>query len=297
MRSSLSYHSRQRLTAWLMIAPLAVGVLIIVGWPFLDTIWMSFTSAQLTQYTGDWVGLDNYIRAFRSPQVRGALATTIFFVALTVSLELVLGVLVALLLDQPLYGRRFFRALLILPWALPTVVNAMSWRLIYNPDFGGLNAVLTQIGLLDSYQSWLGSPATAIYAIAVADIWKTVPLVAMITLAALQGVPREQLEAAHIDGASPWSRFKTVTMPAIVGPLMVAAVLRTIEGVKVFDIVWVMTRGGPANSTKTMSIQVYQEAFSNFRAGSGASQGLLIVLVSLILINVYVALLRRQGAQ
>ncbi|WP_239496142.1 carbohydrate ABC transporter permease [Salinicola peritrichatus] len=280
-----------------MIAPLAFGVLIIIGWPFLDTLWLSLTSAQLTQYTGPFVGLDNFVRAFHSPQVREALQTTIIFVAITVTAEVVLGVLIALLLDQPLYGRNVFRALLILPWALPTVVNAMSWRLIYNPDFGGLNALLTQIGLIDSYQSWIGSPSTALYAIAVADVWKTVPLVAMITLAALQGVSRELLEAARIDGASAWARFRVVTLPAILGPLTVAAVLRTIEGVKVFDLIWVMTRGGPVNSTKTMSIQVYQEAFANFRAGSGAAQGLLIVLVSMIMINVYIALLRRQASQ
>ncbi len=281
----------------MMIAPLAFGVLIIIGWPFLDTLWLSLTSAQLTQYTGPFVGLDNFVRAFHSPQVREALQTTIIFVAITVTAEVVLGVLIALLLDQPLYGRNVFRALLILPWALPTVVNAMSWRLIYNPDFGGLNALLTQIGLIDSYQSWIGSPSTALYAIAVADVWKTVPLVAMITLAALQGVSRELLEAARIDGASAWARFRVVTLPAILGPLTVAAVLRTIEGVKVFDLIWVMTRGGPVNSTKTMSIQVYQEAFANFRAGSGAAQGLLIVLVSMIMINVYIALLRRQASQ
>ncbi len=161
--------------------------------------------------------------------------------------------LAALLLNQQFHGRTVLRALMILPWALPTVVNATLWRLIYNPEYGALNAALTQFGLIDAYRSWLGEPGTALAALIVADCWKNFPLVALIALAALQAVPRDITAASLVDGAGACRRFRFVIMPYLAGPLMVALVLRTIEAFKVFDIIWVMTRGGPANSTRTLS--------------------------------------------
>ena len=291
----MTWGGRRALAGWLLIAPALVVILAIVGWPLIQTVRISFTDANLIGGEEHWVGLANYARALGSRDFLGALGTTVLFTLVTVSAEIVIGVLVALMLDQPLHGRRFFRALLVLPWAMPTVINGMSWRLIYNPDFGALNALLTQVGILSSYRSWLGDPATALWAVAVADIWKTFPLVSMIVLAALQTVPREQIEAAHIDGANAWRRFQVVILPAIAGPLLVAAVLRTIEVMKVFDIIYVMTRGGPVNSTRTLSMQVYQEAFASLRAGSGASQGLLVLLFTTVLIAAYLKIVKRRA--
>ena len=184
---------------------------------------------------------------------------------------------------------------MILPWALPTVVNATLWRLIYNPEYGALNAVLMQMGLIDAYRSWLGEPDTALASLIVADCWKNFPLVALIALAALQAVPRDITAASMVDGAGAWSRFRFVIMPYLAGPLMVALVLRTIEAFKVFDIIWVMTRGGPANSTRTLSILVYQEAFSFQRAGSGASLALIVTLLVTVLAVAYAALIRKSA--
>ena len=278
----------------LLVLPLLVVLAAVIGWPLLDTVWLSFTDAQLGGASGNFVGIDNYIRAFRSPGFLKALGVTTLFTVLTVSIEMALGLCVGLLLDMPLKGRAFFRFLLIVPWALPTVVNAMAWRVIYNPDFGALNALLTQLGIIDQYQSWLGSPATALFAIGAADIWKTFSLVALITLAGLQSVPKELREAATIDGAGFLSRFRAVTLPVILLPLSIAAVLRMIEAVKVFDIIWVMTRGGPVDSTKSLSILIYQEAFSFRHAGYGASLAMLSVALSLVLIAGYTRVLRNQ---
>jgi multiple sugar transport system permease protein len=281
--------------SWLMLAPLLAVMTAVIGWPFVHTIWTSFTDARLLGGGGDWVGLANYARVLTSGQFHAALWTTVRFVLITVTAEFVLGVLAALLLDQPFAGRALLRALMIMPWALPTVVNATMWRLIYNPDFGAFNAALTQSGLMESYRSWLGEPGSALYAVCLADVWKNFPLVALISLAALQAVPRELKAAAIIDGAGPWARFRVVTLPYLVGPLSVAIVLRMIEAFKVFDIIWVMTRGGPANSTKSVSILVYQEAFSFQRAGSGASVALIVVMISAVMIAAYMAILRRQA--
>jgi multiple sugar transport system permease protein len=208
---------------------------------------------------------------------------------------MLIGLGVGLLLDMELWGRKFLRGLLIVPWALPTVVNAMCWRVIYNPDFGALDAFLKQTGLIAEYQSWLGDPDTALIAVGVADVWKTFSLVALITLAGLQAVPRELREAAAIDGAGAFARFRAVTLPVILPPLTIACVLRTIEAFKVFDIIWVMTRGGPLDSTKSLSILVYQEAFSFRHAGYGASLAMLSVAITMLLIGAYSRAVRMQG--
>ncbi len=281
--------------AWLLMLPLLAVMLSVIGWPFLDTLRLSFTDARLVGTGGDFVGLDNYRRLFSSAAFRRAFVVTTGFAVVSVFVEMVLGVLVALLLYQDFRGRNVLRALLILPWALPTVVNALLWRLIYNPEYGALNAALVQTGLLGAYRSWLGDPNSALAALIVADAWKNFPLVALISLAALHAVPNDIKAAAIVDGAGPLSRFRYVILPYLAGPLMVALVLRTIEAFKVFDIIWVMTRGGPANSTRTLSILVYQEAFSFQRAGSGASLALIVTLAVTVLAVAYAALIRRAA--
>jgi multiple sugar transport system permease protein len=281
--------------AWLLMLPLLGVMIAVIGWPLVDTIGLSFTNAKLVGTSGTFVGFDNYAKMLSSSNFQRTLYTTAWFAIVSVAVEMVIGVLTALLLNQEFHGRFVLRALMILPWALPTVVNATLWRLIYNPEYGALNAALTQIGIIDSYRSWLGEPATAMTALIIADTWKNFPLVTLIALAALQAVPRDIRAAALVDGAGPFARFRFVTLPFIVGPLMVALVLRTIEAFKVFDIIWVMTRGGPANSTRTLSILVYQEAFSFQRAGSGASLALIVTLLVTVLAASYAVLVRKTA--
>ncbi|ASY72191.1 ABC transporter permease [Sinorhizobium fredii USDA 205] len=281
--------------AWLLMLPLLVVMVSVIGWPLVDTVRLSFTDAKLVGTAGSFVGIDNYAKMLTGSNFQRALVTTTWFAVVSVTAEMVLGVFAALLLNQQFRGRAALRALMILPWALPTVVNATLWRLIYNPEYGALNAALTQLGLIDSYRSWLGEPGSALTALIIADCWKNFPLVALIALAALQAVPRDITAAALVDGAGPFNRFRFVVMPYLAGPLLVALVLRTIEAFKVFDIIWVMTRGGPANSTRTLSILVYQEAFSFQRAGSGASLALIVTLLVTVLAVAYAALLRRAA--
>jgi multiple sugar transport system permease protein len=281
--------------AWLLMLPLLAVMTAVIGWPLVDTVGLSFTDAKLVGTAGNFVGIDNYVKMITGSNFQRTLITTTEFALVSVFAEMVLGVLAALLLNQEFRGRTALRGLMILPWALPTVVNATLWRLIYNPEYGALNAALTQLGLIDTYRSWLGEPGTALAALIVADCWKNFPLVALIALAALQAVPRDITAASLVDGAGALARFRFVIMPYLAGPLMVALVLRTIEAFKVFDIIWVMTRGGPANSTRTLSILVYQEAFSFQRAGSGASLALMVTLLVSLLATAYAALVRRTA--
>ncbi|NUS71489.1 MAG: sugar ABC transporter permease [Ensifer adhaerens] len=281
--------------AWLLMLPLLAVMIAVIGWPLIDTVRLSFTDAKLVGTEGAFVGFDNYAKMLGGSNFLRAFITTTWFAVVSVTAEMVLGVLAALLLNQQFRGRTALRALMILPWALPTVVNATLWRLIYNPEYGALNAALTQIGLIDGYRSWLGEPGSALTALIVADCWKNFPLVALIALAALQAVPRDITAASLVDGAGPFNRFRYVIMPYLAGPLLVALVLRTIEAFKVFDLIWVMTRGGPANSTRTLSILVYQEAFSFQRAGSGASLALIVTLLVTLLAVAYAAMVRKAA--
>ncbi|MEI2605020.1 sugar ABC transporter permease [Erwinia aphidicola] len=292
----LSLQHREQRQAWVLLAPMLIVMGLLTAWPLLRTIWLSFTDAELIGSGGQtgYVGLDNYLYALTDPDFLASIGRTLYFTVLSVALEGIIGVLVALLLNQKFRGRSVLRVLVILPWALPTIVNAMMWRLNFNPDYGSINALLTQLHIIDSYRSWLGSPDSALNAVMLADVWKNYPLVTLLVLASMQSIPGDLYEAAQLDGASAWRRFRAITFPAIVGALSVALILRTIDAFKIFDIIYVMTRGGPVDSTKTLSFYVYQESFSYLRAGSGAAYAILMTLMCSVLIAIYMALLYRQ---
>ncbi|MFW0699945.1 carbohydrate ABC transporter permease [Pantoea sp. R13S299] len=292
----LSLRQREQRQAWVLLAPMLLVMLLLTAWPLLRTIWLSFTDAALigSGETPAWIGLENYLYALSDPDFRASIWRTLYFTLVSVTFEGIIGVLVALLLNQKFVGRNVLRVLVILPWALPTIVNAMMWRLNFNPDYGSINALLSQLGIIDGYRSWLGSPDSALNAVMFADIWKNYPLVTLLVLAALQSIPEDLFEAARLDGASAWRRFRAITFPAIVAPLGVALVLRTIDAFKIFDIIYVMTRGGPVDSTKTLSFFVYQESFSYLRAGSGAAYAILMTLMCALLITLYLLMLWHQ---
>jgi multiple sugar transport system permease protein len=292
----LSLRQREQRQAWVLLAPMLLVMLLLTAWPLLRTIWLSFTDAALigSGETPAWIGLENYLYALSDPDFRASIWRTLYFTLVSVTFEGIIGVLVALLLNQKFVGRNVLRVLVILPWALPTIVNAMMWRLNFNPDYGSINALLSQLGIIDGYRSWLGSPDSALNAVMFADIWKNYPLVTLLVLAALQSIPDDLFEAARLDGASAWRRFRAITFPAIVAPLGVALVLRTIDAFKIFDIIYVMTRGGPVDSTKTLSFFVYQESFSYLRAGSGAAYAILMTLMCALLITLYLLMLWHQ---
>lgn len=286
--------SKRRMQAWGLLTPMLIVMLVITAWPMLKTIGLSFTDTTMGDDGAHWVGLQNYANALTSDDFRASLLRTLHFTGLSVGLELVLGVAVGVLLNQKFKGRGFARAILVLPWALPTVVNAMMWHLIYGPEYGALNALLLQWHVIDDYRSWLGNPDIAMNMVVIADVWKNYPFVALIVLAALQGIPEDLYEAARIDGANAWQRFRNITMPGIIGSLSVAIVLRVIDAFKVFDIIYVMTKGGPADTTKPVSFVVYQEAFSYLRIGSGAAYAILMTALSAVLIALYIGFVKRQ---
>jgi ABC-type sugar transport system permease subunit len=282
--------------AFWMLLPAALAVFGIIVYPVLRTLLISFfrvDSALATQTP--FVGLHNYGAVLSDPGFWSTAGRTMYFTLVSTALELLLGLGLAALLNVELRGRWLFRAVVVIPWAVPTIVNAAMWKGIFNAQYGALNGVLTQLGLLDDYKAWLGDPVLALNAVVVADVWKTTPLVAFFLLAGLSAIPQDLYEAAKLDRATTWRTFRSITLPLLVPSIAIVLILRTVEAFKVFDIIYGMTRGGPANGTQTIAYYAYTTAFSDQEYGVGSAISYLIVLVILALSAIYLRLLRRSG--
>jgi len=278
------------------VAPAALVIVLIVLIPLGRALWMSVFDIRLTRPGVEpFVGLGNYLEQLTSGDFWAATWRALYFTVVSTTLELGFGMGLALLMDQPLRWRWLLRTLVILPWALPTIVNALMWRWIDNAEYGALNALLTQTGLLHSYEPFLSDSDLAMWMVIVADVWKLTPLVAILLLAGLQSIDREVVEVARVDGAGPWQVFRHILLPLLTPVILILLVLRTMEAFKVFDLIWIMTHGGPANSTQTIAIYAYQTAYQGFDFGRGAALGYLIALVIMVLAAVYLRLLGRTG--
>ncbi|TMB81796.1 MAG: sugar ABC transporter permease, partial [Chloroflexi bacterium] len=276
------------------VAPAALVIILVVLIPLGRALWMSLFDIRLIRPGVEpFVGLGNYLEQLTSGDFWAATWRALYFTIVTTALELGFGMGLALLMDQPLRWRWLLRTLVILPWALPTIVNALMWRWIDNAEYGALNALLTQTGVLHAYQPWLSDSDLAMWMVIVADVWKLTPLVAILLLAGLQSIDREVVEVARVDGAGPWQVFRHILLPLVTPVILILLVLRTMEAFKVFDLIWIMTHGGPANSTQTIAIYAYQTAYQGFDFGRGAALGYLIALVIMVLAAVYLRLLGR----
>ncbi len=279
------------------LAPAALVVLLVVVLPLARAAWMSLFNIQLTNPGVEpFVGLKNYIDQLTSGAFWDSVSKALFFTIVTTALELSLGLGLAMLMDQPMRLRWLLRSLVILPWAVPTIVNALMWRNIDNGTYGSLNALLTQLGFLHDYVPWLAQESTAMWMVIIADVWKMTPFCAILLLAALQGIDRELFEAARVDGAGTFAIFRSIMLPLMTPIILIVLVLRTMEAFKVFDIIWIMTGGGPASSTQTVAIYAYRTAYQGYDFGQGAALGYLIAIAIMLLAAVYLRLLRRAGA-
>ena len=272
-----------------LLLPAAIVVFGLVIWPILRTVWLSFHQ-MLSPMPGaatPFVGFKNFHNAFTDSSLLDSFRRTIYFTVLSTALEMLLGLILGLLMSQKIRGRWLLRAAVLLPWALPTVVNATMWRYIFNADYGPLNALLTQLGIIQGYKPWLGTPNVALHMVIFADVWKNTSVIAFFVMAGLTTIPGDVLEAAKVDGANAFRTFFSIVLPLLKPVLIVAMVLRTIEAFKVFDIVYIMTRGGPAGGTTSLALYSYQMAFSNQNFGYGSSLALLIVFVTFSLALFY----------
>ena len=293
-----SWRARTRETrfALLLLTPSVIVVFGIVVYPILKTLYTSFYAVD-SPFPGSFpgVGFGNYTAALSNPGFWSAVERTAYFTFLSTGLELVFGMGIALLLYAPLRLRWLFRTIVVLPWALPTIVNGVMWRYMFNANYGVVNAALTQLHIIGAYKSWLSSPFGALNIVILADVWKNTSLVAFFLLAGLTTIPRELYEAARIDGVSAFQSFLRITLPLLRPAILVVLVLRTIEAFKVFDIIYVMTGGGPANGTQSVTFYTYQNAFSDEYFGYGSALAYIIVMFILVLAAIYIRSLRTEN--
>jgi multiple sugar transport system permease protein/N,N'-diacetylchitobiose transport system permease protein len=282
------------LFALALLLPAAVVVFGVVLYPVVRTFVVSLFDVD-SPLAGSYpfVGLDNYTRVFKDSAFYAVLGHTLYFTLLSTFLELSLGIAVALLLNAPLKARWMWRSIVVLPWALPTIVNGAMWRWIYNGQYGALNGLLSSLGISHVQHQWLGSPFLALNMVILADVWKNTSIVVFFILAGLQTIPDELYEAARMDGASAWRAFWRLTMPLLAPSIAVVLILRTIEAFKVFDIIYVMTGGGPASGTQTVAFYTYLQAFSNQLFGYGAALAYLIVIAVFAMAMIYLRILRQ----
>lgn len=277
-----------------LISPALIVVFGIIVAPILATLVYSVVNNNMlsSQY-GQFMGLHFYIKALTSGDFWPDLGRTLYYTVFSTVIETFGGLLIALLLNEKFPGVKFLRGIIIIPWAIPTVVNGSLWKLIFNGEYGVLNAILTKLHLFATYQSWLGDPKTAMNVIIAADAWKMTPLAVIFFLAALQGFDRATYEAAMVDGASVFRRFFSLTLPNLKPTILIIVVMRTVEKFKAFDIFYLMTRGGPADATKTLMYDTYLQAFTNLNYSDAATYAYLIALIVALLTLLYVKIMKR----
>jgi ABC-type sugar transport system permease subunit len=273
--------------------PSWIFVGIFTFYPIFESFRLSFYRMILTlPWLGQkMVGLENYIDLWTDPVAMQSLKTTLTFVAVTIPLELLLGLGMALVMNEVFRGRGLLRAIVLVPWAIPTVVSSQMWRFIFNDRYGLFNFVLFGDDTA-RYMAPLAEPGLALIAIMVAEVWKTAPFAALIILAGLQTIPDDLYEAASIDGAGAWQKFRYVTLPLIRPALLLALLFRSIDALRVFDLVFVMTQGGPADATNVLQFYGYKKSFAEGMIGYGSAIAVGVFLLSLVLSLTYLRLLR-----
>jgi len=294
----LSLRAQDARVAWLLVLPSLVIILGVTLWPIISTFYLSFFNAPTgLNQVHTFVGLGNYLDMLQDQTFWETVGRTAYFTGISVGLELLLGLAVAQLIHSHPWGWQFLRFTLIIPWAVPTIVNGAMWRWIYSADFGALNGILMQFGLIKHYVPWLTLPNMAMNLVILADIWHTMPFVALILQAALAGLPGELEEAGAVDGANAFERFWYIRLPQLRPAILVALIVRTVEAFRVFDIVYIITSGGPAFKTMTITYLTYLNAFSYGKQGTGAALSFLISIFTLIMAFVYIRFLYRPEEQ
>ncbi|MDB5622740.1 MAG: sugar transporter permease [Devosia sp.] len=298
IRSELM-QQRVRAARWFLL-PMLAALAVVAGWPLLRSIYFSFTDASLNDlYGAEWVGFSNYlqIRTLESGRTiyRGllvdadwwnAVGNTVRFALISVSLEAVLGMLVALVLNAEFRGRGLVRAAILIPWAIPTIVSAKMWAWMLNDQFGILNDLGMRLGLLSQKVAWTASADTAMTAVLIVDIWKTTPFMALLILAGLQMIPRDIYEAAEIDGVHPVKQFFRITLPLVRPALMVAIIFRILDALRIFDLIYVLTPNSDA--TKTMSVLARENLFEFDNFAYGSAQSTLLFLIIVVFTGLYI---------
>ena len=291
MNKKLKSYTAQTYKAYALIAPAALYIILIVAWPLLETIRLSFTNSSLAGE--DYVGLENYQKMFSSKKFNGIVTRTFVWMFFSVSLKLIIGLIGAVLLNANLKGRSIFRVLVMPPWVVPIAIGMLGWLWLYNGYFGIIAGVGMRTGILDGPFGFLAYKQSAFISTIIADVWVGTPMVTVFFLAAMQGVPRDLYEAAYCDGASRWDRFFKITLPQITPVIITMSLLSAIWTFNSFEIIWILTEGGPRGSTTTLIIDTYKQALGNYKFGRGAARAVVVMILLMLFAGFYLALLAR----
>lgn len=288
-------------SAFLFLLPMMVVLLLVAGWPLGRTIYFAFTNATLNDINNyEFIGFDNFYNSewgglLKDPQWWNAVWNTIWFSAISVSIETVLGLVVALALNMRFPGRGIVRAAVLIPWAIPTIVSAQMWGWMLHDQFGVINAMLMGIGIISQPVAWTANPDTAMIAVVMVDVWKTTPFMALLILAGLQMLPSDCYESARVDGIPAWKVFFRVTLPLVYPAIAVAVIFRALDALRIFDLIYVLT----SNSADTMSMSVYARQqlvdFQDVGYGSAASTALFLIIALLTVVYIIVGKVDLSG--
>jgi multiple sugar transport system permease protein len=295
---------RRRRTGLLLIIPALLILAAVVLYPIARSVVLSFQEAKLSAGAigTAWVGADNYRQIPNDEAFAIALQNSAFFTVAEVILVVGIGLAVALLLNSKQGRHPLYTTILLVPWVIAPVANAVLWKWILHANYGALNALLAKLGLIDRYVNWLGTPGLALRMLLLADVWKSVPFIALLLLAGLQNIPLPLYKAARLDGANAWQRFRFVTLPGLRTPLVLAIVLQTIWSFKVFDLIFVLTKAGPADATLLLNFLAYRVSFNFLDFGYGAAIANIIFLIMFVLALLFIKVLKpgsprsRRGA-
>jgi len=259
------------LRPWLLLLPAFMALASVSFYPIVNGLYLSLTNTSLISQENDFTGFSNYTELWSDPLFWNAWWHTIWFTFASTALETLIGLAMALILCEAFSGRGLVRAAMLVPWAMPTVVTSKMFGWLFDGQHGIINFILLHLGLIDQNVNWYGSPDTAMTTIIIADVWKTTPFMALLLLTGLQTVPKSLIEAARMDGAKAWVIFWHIRLPLLMPTLLIAGLFRALDAFRVFDLVYVLTGGGPADSTETLSTLSYKVLFSTLQFGYGSA--------------------------
>jgi multiple sugar transport system permease protein len=279
--------------AFRIVAGLVLFNVVIFILPFIYAAWISFHDRDVILRTQEFVGLDHYRRILTSPEAIASILLSLKFTAVVVAASLLIGLGIALVLNEDFPGRYLLRATILLPWAISEVATATAWIFVVNPTFGALTGLLHPLGLVEANHAWINENS-ALYWVAIAFVWHIAPLGAFFFLAALQTIPDSLYQAARIDGASALKRFLHVTLPHLRPTLMIVLVVVTVEALRSFDLLFAMTRGGPGTASQTFPMLIFRYTFEFSRYGLAAAASYILVALAMIVASLYFLILIRH---
>ena len=283
----------ERKRGWLYLTPSLIVIFGIVLYPLIYSLTISLFKWDLTSPKDrPFVGLQNYISIFTRPQFVDSLVLTLWFTALSLTITIVLGILIAIYLNHNFKGRNFMRVVVLIPWMLPAVVVGIMWEWILNANYGVINSIFVQLHIIDTYKNWLGSSSTAFISLLLVKCWKEIPFVALMYLAGLQTISKDLVEAAQIEGMNNFNIFLKIKLPLLKPVSLVVIILQTMWTFRVFDIVYVMTGGGPANKTMVVAYYAYLENFKFYHFGTGSAMAYVITIIILIASIAYLKVIK-----